>query len=465
MMGRLFWKFFAIFILAQLVVAAGVGFTLWSSYQEHLDTHFDSLVQAKPGSMVHDLIHQTAVKLQDGGIESLHAWYRNSDSPSAVFALDDNNREVFGRPVPKGIINLVHQIDTSDRVNHQVFRINLANGDRYRLFVPNFGRPLSHLEGYIDPPQERMLITEPVVIGTLLVGLAVSAFLACHLSRPIQKLRVAVNAAAHGNLEVHPGTEMGQRKDELAELGRDFDYMVKRLRALVENQNRLLHDVSHEMRSPLARQQVALDLMRQQPEKQEMCMTRIENELRRMDLLIGELLALSQIEAKDDLVQIEHVNLASLLEEIVDDARFEVKTSDKHITLNTPESVMVYGRADLLHRALENVVRNATKHTLSGNNGVEVTVEVERRGDSSIFVCDHGQGVPEDEIESIFEPFYRGDTTNESGYGLGLAIARRVIEAHGGSIRAINRPDCGLCINIRLPENAKFSALTEEESL
>jgi len=250
---------------------------------------------------------------------------------------------------------------------------------------------------------------------------------------------------------------LGRRRDEIADLGRDFDHMAARLQALVEAQKRLLHDVSHELRSPLARLQVAVGLARQQPERLESALERIERETARLDALVGELLTLSRLEAGVTGAPAGVLDAGELLEEIVADARFEAEAAGCRVELQLRGALAVHGRDELLRRALENVIRNAVRYTAR-----DTVVEVSAARDAvelAITVCDRGPGVPEAELDRLFEPFFRAERgAQRAGYGLGLAIARRAVEAHSGRIRASNRPGGGLCVEIRLPVGADAAA-------
>lgn len=292
---------------------------------------------------------------------------------------------------------------------------------------------------------------EPLV-ATLLASLICAALLARYFSRPIRNLRDAFDAAAGGNLKVRLGASMGRRRDELADLGHDFDRMADQLSMLMDAQRRLLHDVSHELRSPLARLQVAVGLARQQPEKLDATMARIEQEAVRIDSLVGELLTLARLEAGDMPDMREDIVMNDLLQGIADDACFEAEANGQRVTVESHCDAIVQGKPELLHHAIENVVRNALKHTSAGG-----CVKLETAMDSvgnrlMVSVMDEGPGVPEAELPHIFEPFFRGSgAKGNDGYGLGLAIARRAVLAHGGDIRAFNLTSGGLCVEMLLP--------------
>lgn len=302
------------------------------------------------------------------------------------------------------------------------------------------------------PPELRHGPRLPLIplLAALLVSLLSAFGLAWYFAKPIRQLRRAFDAAADGDLAVRIGDGMGGRRDELADLGRDFDRMTERLAVLVDGQKKLLHDVSHEMRSPLARLQAAIGLARQQPARMEDSLVRIEREGERMNLLVGELLTLSRLEAGVSGV-LEEVEMGELLDDIVEDARFEGMARQVAVEFVAGEMPEIRANAELLHRAIENIVRNALRYSPDGGT---VRIEAGRQGCCfQLAVIDHGPGVAEDELAAIFTPFFRGGgQSSGGGYGLGLAIAKRVVAAVNGKIEAKNaHADHGLIVEIVLP--------------
>jgi two-component system OmpR family sensor kinase len=217
----------------------------------------------------------------------------------------------------------------------------------------------------------------------------------------------------------------------------------------------LLHDVSHELRSPLARLHAAAGLLRQDPSKLQPSLERIEREIGRLDALIGELLELARLEAGTSPALEGKIDLAGLVRGIAEDAAFEAQSLERQVSFEASASPRIRGHAALVHRAVENVVRNAVKHT---SPGTTVTIRLDSRGRppvARLIVTDHGRGVPDEELGRIFEPFYQAaGVRSANGFGLGLAIAQRAIGVHGGTIRASNVPGGGLCVQIELPHAA-----------
>jgi len=449
-MGRLFWKFFVFVALAQLTAIIGIGGAIWLKDRAHINGLLDDHLRRPPPPMLDSAV----ATLQYGGIAALRSLLQ-SMAGEAVFAVDEHGQELLGRPIDPSILIDVRGSLEKEKQTDWVKQVK--GGDEHTYLV--FFLPSSHLNGRLPFPGDRpplpehhLIPTMPIVVGAI-ASLIFAALLAWYFSTPIRNLRTAFAAVARGDLNTSVAPAMGERRDELADLGNDFDRMASQLRAVMESQRRLLHDVSHEIRSPLARLQAAVGLVRQQPEKSSMWIERIERETVRMDKLINELLTLSRLEAGSMGAMADNVNMDELVEDIANDAHFEAKVNNRNIEFSVSFAVSIKGQAELLHRAIENVVRNATKHTAENSTVlVEGHLEVGRRR-LILRVSDEGPGIPETELTAIFEPFFRGSGTskNTDGHGLGLAIARRIVEAHGGTISAFNRPKGGLCIEIALP--------------
>jgi two-component system sensor histidine kinase CpxA len=291
----------------------------------------------------------------------------------------------------------------------------------------------------------------------LLLVLGVTALVCFFLTRsvvtPIQRLRRATHAFASGNLGTRIGSAVRGR-NEITALANDFDEMAARIEALVEGQQRLLRDISHELRSPLTRLGIALELARKHagtPE-QEKSLQRIELESERMNTMIGQLLDLTRMEHADTLKARTEVDLGALLEGIVEDAAYEAAERDIRVELKNVQPTAVHVVPELIAQAFENVIRNAVRYTPDGSR-VEVEIYSATK-EVHILVRDQGPGVAEAELEKLFIPFYRVAEARErhtGGTGIGLAIARRAVELHHGRIRASNRAGGGLEVEIVLP--------------
>jgi two-component system sensor histidine kinase CpxA len=306
-----------------------------------------------------------------------------------------------------------------------------------------------------------------LIIGVITSGL-VCYFLAWYLTKPIVRLRAATRQLAAGDLTARSGAPASKRRDEVAGLVRDFDAMAERLELLVKAQSRLLNDISHELRSPLARLNVALGLARQRGgvESADM-LDRIELEASRLNELIGRILTLARLEDGEQRVPQTPVPLDELVANVAEDAEFEAQERRCHVHTTIPAGAWgVRGNDSLLHSAVENVVRNAIRYTAEGSS-VEIVLASEERGaglEAVLRVSDFGPGVPEDSLGKLFEPFYRLDDARgrlTGGVGLGLAITERAVRFHGGKVWAANRAEGGLMVEIRLPLIARVAATKE----
>ncbi|MCB2187547.1 MAG: HAMP domain-containing protein [Deltaproteobacteria bacterium] len=290
----------------------------------------------------------------------------------------------------------------------------------------------------------------------ILGGLIFSATLAWYLTRPIRRIRGGFAELAQGNLGVRLAPHLGRRRDELIDLARAFDQMAGRLAELMTARERMLHVVSHELRSPLARLHLAVGLLRQDPARLEATLERIELETRRLDEIVGEVLTLARVEAGAPPLD-DYLDLGSLLFTVAADVRFEAQPAGVAVAaLLTPEDSAAWptvkGNAQLLRRALDNVVRNALQHSSPGQ---EVSLAARPDWPAKqfvILVSDQGPGLADQALENLFEPFVQGrGRADGQGFGLGLAIAQRAVLAHGGRIAAANRPEGGLEVQITLP--------------
>jgi two-component system sensor histidine kinase CpxA len=288
-------------------------------------------------------------------------------------------------------------------------------------------------------------------ISTVLASIA-CLLLAHYLSEPIWQLRLATRSLASGDLNARAGEKLGRRSDEIADLVRDFDTMAEKIRELLENQKRLLSDVSHELRSPLARLRVALALSRRREEdSQRSSHERIEKEIERLDELIGRILTLSRLESGQLKLTTSQVDLNELVEDVVADARFEAARTGHSLVFQSDVQMEVEANEELLRSSIENVVRNALYYT-AGDEPINIRLFAEN-GQAVLRVRDNGPGVPPEALAKLFEAFYRVDdsrVTATGGTGLGLAIAKRAILAHQGAITARNVAPHGLEIEIRL---------------
>lgn len=370
-------------------------------------------------------------------------------------------QELSGRPLSAGSIQVVQR----------VYNTRLPEeSEGPRTF---FARPVLTASGnqYVFlsemPPHPPPVHFLPPIVHLFLMAFLGALFcygLARYLTSPVKKLRAATREFASGNLSARVGPTMGNRRDELVSLAVDFDEMAEKIQLLIESQRRLLGDISHELRSPLARLNVALELARQRSgAAATSALERIQKEAELLNEMIGQLLALTRLESGATEIQKTEFDLEELLRDIVKDADYEARARQRSVRLGKTEPAIIAGVPNLIRRAVENVVRNAVHYTAE-NTAVEVELTIDREASSvrsgsndesfMIIVRDHGPGVPDDALGEIFRPFYRVDEARDreaGGVGLGLAIAERAVRLHGGSVKAANESSGGLAVTIVLP--------------
>jgi two-component system OmpR family sensor kinase len=432
------------------------------------------------------LVAEAAQALREGGEERLVEWLRGAqaDVPGfRVLAFDADGRELLGRRAPPWLApRLRERVEEAPQVADTESRreaYGLPDGAALALpeFAPPPGSPLGvrvipaePLPVLVTPDgrQYRVLVLSPsgrygpfgvpetrwaVFLLALLVSGAASWWLTRSITAPVGALGAATRSLAGGDLDARVRGDVAARRDELGVLARDFDAMAAQLRDLVQGKERLLRDISHELRSPLARMRVALALARQPESDQARQLDRLELEAERLDALIGQVLKLARLDASASRLRREAVDLVDLVDRIARDAAFEAQARDVRVEFRRPAAaVNVAGDAPLLASAIENVVRNALRYTRDGS-----AVEIEVGADAArarIAIRDRGPGVPAGELERIFEPFYRVAESrgrDTGGDGIGLAITARVLAAHQGVARAANRTDGGLEVVLELP--------------
>jgi two-component system, OmpR family, sensor histidine kinase CpxA len=396
---------------------------------------------------------------EEGGQEQLKEYFDNLDATQHVrgYLFDEHGTELAGHPAPDWAIRVAIGGPRSPRDGFlfpapPVQRDSRASFDGKHQYTVVLGLPPGP-RVFISP---RGVPFTGLIIGVITSGL-VCYLLAWYLTKPIVRLRAAARQLAAGDLTTRTGDFAGKRRDEVAGLMRDFDAMAERLETLLKAQSRLLNDISHELRSPLARLNVALGLARQRTSIENADMLdRIELEASRLNELIGRILTLARLEDGEQLVAQTPVPLDELVASVTEDAEFEAQSRNCHVNASIPEGDWkVRGNASLLNSAIENVVRNAVRYTQEGSSvKIELTSDNRSGNEALLRVSDSGPGVPGDALEKLFQPFYRLDEARgrqTGGVGLGLAITERAVRFHGGKVRAFNREGGGLTVEIRLP--------------
>jgi two-component system sensor histidine kinase CpxA len=405
------------------------------------------------------VLNDAVSSYEDGGDQAVRDYLESLEHSQHVraYLFDEHGIEVSHRGAPDWAMRVAAG---GPRGPHdgflfpapQTLRDSRASSDGKHRYTIVLGLPPGP-RVFIGP---RGLPFTGLIIGLLSSGL-VCYLLSWYLTKPIVRLRTAARQIAAGDLTARAGAPAISRRDEVAGLMRDFDAMAERLETLLKAQSRLLNDISHELRSPLARLNVALGLARQRAGVESTGMLdRIELEAARLNELIGRILTLARLEDGEQLVPQTPVPLNEIVESVSEDAEFEAQERHCHVHTSIAEGNWeVRGNASLLHSAVENVVRNAIRYTQEGS-AVEIELKSETRGtrEAVLRVSDSGPGVPSDSLDKLFQPFYRLDDARgrqTGGVGLGLAITERAVRFHGGKVSASNRPQGGLVIEIRLP--------------
>lgn len=439
---RIFLSFWLMIVIT-IAAASGIGYI----YSERARSAFERFE-------VSDAMLEASEALRSNGRDGLENWLDGLRpvTKSLIYVTDNRGRDILGRRLPGPVAIALRRFGGDER-HRDSGRENLRPA---RPFTQLIGTDGTVYTFFVLPPREgvaRWIADRSLLTLGLLAFFAsavVSLLLARTISRPVERLRESASAIGQGRLDTRVPPRVSRRRDEIGLLAREFDEMAAELQRALERQTELTANVSHELRSPLARLRVALELARRKSgDLDEFAKMDIETE--RLDALIGQILEFSRLDAHSSENRAQ-VNFADLLHDVVDDVRFEF--GDRvNVTLTVPEeevSALVYEGA--LRGCLSNVLRNAAIHGAKGGN---VDVALERDADIAIIsVLDDGGGVDAGDLGNLFEPFYRATSSTADGKnpgtGLGLAIAARAAHKNGGTISAVNR-NGGLLITIRLP--------------
>ncbi|NVJ65565.1 MAG: HAMP domain-containing protein [Gammaproteobacteria bacterium] len=451
---NLFWKIFLWFWLATLIVLATTVFLYSLSEQE------SRLVPIERSELLE--LRKTAIFIQQ---KRLIDEYQDLKilQPKKIqkildnaYILDKFGKDLFEREVPEAIYKLrafnkrTQKLATviDNNVGYYGPEIVYNRGKHYQLYLSK--KTKQHFYTVLS------YIYHSTSIWTILAALGISSLvcfgLAWYLTRPIHQLQKATRAFAAGDLQARARNFMGNRHDEFIDLAQDFDRMADKIDNMIHSQKRLLSDVSHELRSPLTRMQIASGLaLNKATDENKNHLERIELEIERLDEMIGELLQVAALERGHFYEERSKFVLNDLLSVLVQDAQFEAAAADKKVKFIAEKEFEFYGYYGLVARAAENILRNAIRHT-KPNTCVDLKLYA-TEDSIKIEIHDHGPGVKQQHLEKIFEPFYRPTEARErtsGGTGLGLAIAKRGIEANGGTISAQNGADCGLSEGLKV---------------
>jgi two-component system sensor histidine kinase CpxA len=295
--------------------------------------------------------------------------------------------------------------------------------------------------------------TRFLAVAVIASGL-VALMLSLSLTRPLRRLQVAVRRLGDGDFEHSDIDEAARRRDEIGDLAREFQSMVQRLKLTTEARQRLLRDLSHELRSPLARLQASIELEELRTSgKGSEGFDRMLNECHRLNSMIGGILALSRAEHAENEVRTESFDLAEMLQGLLEDAQVEGENSGKGLVYKGLSAAPFFGNESIIASGIENVLRNALRYTRSGSKVLVTLCEAPKHYELSI--CDSGPGVPEEDLPRIFEPFFRASNSSEDaggGTGVGLAITANAIHRHSGTVTARNLNEGGLELLLKLPK-------------
>jgi two-component system, OmpR family, sensor histidine kinase CpxA len=463
-MQRLFWKIFLWFWLGMVVVSATL---VVSTALTRSRSREDEQWRQRYALPVDLRAQRTAELFCRGGAPAVEKYLVPLErrDPMRDYLFDQTGRDILGQQPPPNVIQVLalmrrlpageHYFFSNQRIAAESTRA--SDGGTFTLIMTFPPRPVfpSSIFEFLFTDVGRGGAVR--LIAMLLVAAFFCFWLARHITSPIENLRLVTYEIAHERLGARVDERVTGRRDELADLGADFNRMAQRIDNLVTNQRQLLADVSHELRSPLARLNVALGLARQRaaPETSEH-LDRIEQETNRLNKLIGQLLTLARMNSGADLQRKRVFDLSALVQEIAADGDYEARARQATVELSAPSGCAIEGSPEMLRGAIENVIRNAVRHTAQGTK-VELTVQCQHGADQTLVrvqVRDHGPGVPEEEVGKLFLPFHRltnGASRCAGGAGLGLAITERAVRLHGGHVTAANAPTGGLIVTLELP--------------
>jgi len=487
-MHSLFVRIFVLFWIAMAIIVAGsIAVTFTVAAREYESREF----QRRPSTAI-----EASEVLTRGGVGALRTWLlanRHSMADRDLYIIGPNGEDILGRALSDNAVRRLEYFrESMSEAEPPLLPPGAAAGGPPGGPPPEAsdlsGPPAAGREAGRPPPPPRnfrpqrvlpqivapdgttytvlLVPRRPSIFGALAlpgisarilgIALVVSAFtswwLAQHLSAPIRRMREGAHALAGERLDVRVSAGLEGRKDELAVLARDFDAMADRLRANRGALTQLLRDISHELRSPLARMRLALGLARQPSADTVRQLDRMEREIERLDSLISQVLKLARLNATDVPFEREAFDVDEVIDEVVRDAEFEGTAKGCRVETHGAAGSVLSGSRELLRSAIENVLRNAVRYSPQGAP-VEVAVERSAAG-LTIAIRDRGPGVPAAELERIFEPFYRVAESRDrdsGGEGIGLAITSQVMKAHGGTARAENREGGGFEVRLNLP--------------
>jgi two-component system sensor histidine kinase CpxA len=451
-MRSLYWKIFLSFWLATILIIITTAWVTSEIAQK-------SSIPARERVFMDSYANAAVTIFESGGQHAaLKKWLDQiGASRKMTLYLLINDGEIIGNQPPPSVVKTISSHLVEERLDEGVVKfgdiivshkILSTSGKAYRLVAVS-ERPLAH---FVEIPWAGLTLR--LVIAMVISGI-ICYFLSIYLTQPLRSLRMAAKSIAKGQLSTRVGRFKGHHRDEIAELSGEFDLMAERLETIINSKERLLQDISHELRSPLARLQIAIELGRKKASHlAEAEFSRMETECFCLNTLIGEILEFARLDKSFAHLNRSLIDLPALLAQIIVDANFELGTKKPGVFLHRTEDCQLLLDERLVYRAIENIIRNALRYS-SPDPQVMVSLHIdESQSQVYIDIEDNGPGVPQEHLEKIFNPFYRVDRSREKktgGYGLGLSIASRAINLHQGTISATNRKEGGLHVRISLP--------------
>lgn len=463
-MGKLFWKFFFGFWLCLIAAAVATGTALYLMREKPASSDIAE------GPRAQFMLETVQEVLEGKGPDALHDLLERNRQRTGnavpVFAVSNKGKEILNREVPDNIQQRINALFSGlEQPEQGILMVTAEDQSQWILFIPR-NRRAHETAGNDTGDQattsqekrkQREALEPPLppvpgagLFAAFLASMLFAGVLAYTFSRPLNTLKNAFREAGKGRLGVRisGGVNTKKRSDEIGELLSGFDHMAEEIENRIEQQKALLHDVSHELRSPLARLNLAVGLARQNPAQLDTSLSRIETEAERLDNLIGQLLNLSRLDSEQGNGNTREHNVVELLLAVVEDAQFEAEQQHKKVELQSEESQWnLECDADSLQGAFDNIIRNAIKHTPENKS---VKIQCRQIGKTlRIVIDDQGPGVPPELLPRLFSPFFKHG--EHSGHGLGLAIAKKSILRVNGNLSARNGESCGLIVTIELP--------------
>ncbi|MRN37563.1 sensor histidine kinase [Neisseria sp. N95_16] len=455
---KLFQRIFATFCAVIICAIFVASFSFWLMQNTLAENQFNQRRTIET-TLMNSIVSAFKSRGDAGAREILFEWKDSPVSNGVFVILGDNKRDILDR-----------DIDTKMIERARAFAINNPKSDLAHIDYDRFGEEyLFFVRGWDNQQAQRLpsplfipglplppIWHEFIILSfIILVGLLTAYILAANITKPIRILGKGMNRVANGDLETRISQQVDDRDDELSHLAQQFDKMAEKLQKLVAKERHLLHHVSHEMRSPLARMQAIVGLIQAQPQKQDQYLKRLEDELTRMDTLVGELLTLSRLETSNMPQEKENLKLIPFLTNLVEDSQSVAQQNHQSVTLQIqgkiPETATVSANESYLYRAFDNVIRNAMNYSPEGSD-IKVNIGQDSKN-WIVNITDNGPGVDEMQLPHIFTAFYRADSSaSKPGTGLGLALTKHIVEQHNGKIIAENVKPNGLNMRFIFPK-------------